>query len=387
MPNETSSAPTQDAPAEERDRSKNQENQPHKEDRNDGEKKGDQRPWYKKPLIAGLVILFVIVAVVAVTLFYLNSQKYESTEDAEIDVDSQQVSPRVAGRISKILVNDNEEVSAGQTVAELDPSDYQSLLLQAQAASSQAQAQVSQAEAQKVVFEAQVEQARANLGVAQANADNAQSQLTRYQSLRADNTGAVSQETLDNAIAAQKTSAAQAEAARRAVSAAEAQLKYADSMIEAGQAGVKAAEAKVEQAKLNLGYTKIVADLAGRVSRKQVALGNNVAPGTPIMAIVPREVYVTANFKETQLKRMRRGQHVKVHLDAYADMDLFGHVDSFQAGTGQAFSGLPAENATGNWVKVVQRVPVKIVFDQLPNDPERRVGPGMSVEVKVSIEP
>jgi membrane fusion protein (multidrug efflux system) len=261
------------------------------------------------------------------------------------------------------------------------------LLAQAQAASAQAQAQLAQARAQKTVFEAQVEQARANFGVAEASAENAQAQLTRYQALRADNLGAVSQEQLDNAVAAQKTSAAQAEAARKAVAAAEAQLKYANSMIEAGEAGVSAALAKVEQAKLNLGYTKIYADIPGRISRKQVALGNNVAPGTPIMAVVPREVYVTANFKETQLAKMRRGQHVKVHVDAYPDMDLMGHVDSFQAGTGQAFSGLPAENATGNWVKVVQRVPVKIVLDQVPNDPERRLGPGMSVEVKVSIEP
>ena len=387
MPNATSSSSTQNPPHEDQENSNDQKNQKPEAGRNPGEQKPKGKPWYKKPLVAGFVFLVLVVVVVAGTLLWLNSKKYESTEDAEIDVDSQQVSPRVAGRISKIFVNDNEEVAAGQTLAELDPADYQSQLLQAQASSAQGQAQVAQAEAQKVVFEAQVDQARANFGVAQASAENAQSQLTRYQALRADNVGAVSQEQLDNAIAAQKTSTAQAEAARKAVAAAEAQLKYADSMIEAGQAGVKAAEAKVEQAKLNLGYTKIVAGISGRISRKQVALGNNMAPGTPIMAVVPREVYITANFKETQLARMRRGQPVKVHVDAYPDMDLAGHVDSFQAGTGQAFSGLPAENATGNWVKVVQRVPVKIVLDQLPSDPERRLGPGMSVEVKVSIEP
>jgi membrane fusion protein (multidrug efflux system) len=391
MPNATSSPSQQNPPDEDRDNPNEQGNGQDRQDKGgrsrNGEKKPAGKPWYKKPLVVGIVFLVLIILVVAGTLLWLNSRKYESTEDALIDVESQQVSPRVAGRVSKIFVNDNEDVTAGQLLAELDPADYQSLLAQAQAASAQAQAQLAQARAQKTVFEAQVEQARANFGVAEASAENAQAQLTRYQALRADNLGAVSQEQLDNAVAAQKTSAAQAEAARKAVAAAEAQLKYANSMIEAGEAGVSAALAKVEQAKLNLGYTKIYADIPGRISRKQVALGNNVAPGTPIMAVVPREVYVTANFKETQLAKMRRGQHVKVHVDAYPDMDLMGHVDSFQAGTGQAFSGLPAENATGNWVKVVQRVPVKIVLDQVPNDPERRLGPGMSVEVKVSIEP
>jgi membrane fusion protein (multidrug efflux system) len=391
MPNATSSPSQQNPPDEDRDNPNEQDNGQDRQDKGgrsrNGEKKPASKPWYKKPLVVGIVFLVLIILVVAGTLLWLNSRKYESTEDALIDVESQQVSPRVAGRVSKIFVNDNEDVTAGQLLAELDPADYQSLLAQAQAASAQAQAQLAQARAQKTVFEAQVEQARANFGVAEASAENAQAQLTRYQALRADNLGAVSQEQLDNAVAAQKTSAAQAEAARKAVAAAEAQLKYANSMIEAGEAGVSAALAKVEQAKLNLGYTKIYADIPGRISRKQVALGNNVAPGTPIMAVVPREVYVTANFKETQLAKMRRGQHVKVHVDAYPDMDLMGHVDSFQAGTGQAFSGLPAENATGNWVKVVQRVPVKIVLDQVPNDPERRLGPGMSVEVKVSIEP
>ncbi|HEY9154382.1 MAG TPA: HlyD family secretion protein [Opitutaceae bacterium] len=388
MPNATSSSSQQNAPDQEQVHSHERAGQQNDSGKpRNAQNKPAGKPWYKKPLVVGIVFLVLIVVAVAGTLLWLNARKYESTEDAEIDVDSQQVSPRVAGRIAKIFVNDNEEVAAGQVLAELDPADYQSLLMQAQAAAAQAQGQLAQARAQKSVFESQVDQARANLGVAQANAENAQSQLTRLQGLRADNLGAVSQEQLDNAVAAQKTSAAQTEAARKAVAAAEAQLKYADSMIEAGEAGVSAALAKVEQAKLNLGYTKIYADIPGRISRKQVALGNNMQPGTPIMAVVPRDVYITANFKETQLARMRRGQHVKVHVDAYPELDLFGHVDSFQAGTGQAFSGLPAENATGNWVKVVQRVPVKIVLDQIPNDPERRLGPGMSVEVKVSIEP
>lgn len=344
-------------------------------------------PWYKRPLLVGLLMLVVIIIAVGGTLFWLHARRFESTDDAFVDIAPEQVSAQVAGRITRIFVDDNQEVTTGSPLLVLDPADYQTKLQQTLAAVAQAQAQQAQAEAQKTVFAAQAEQARAALGVAEANADNARAQRQRLESLRQENLGAVSQEQWDNAVAADKTTAAQREAAARAVAAAEAQSKYADSSIEAAQAGVKSAEAQVEQARLNLSYTRVAAQIDGRVAHKLIAVGNNIQPGQALMALVPRDVHITANFKETQLAHMRRGQSVAVHVDAYPDLQLTGHVDSVQPGTGQSFSALPAENATGNWVKVVQRVPVKIVLDSLPDDPEKRLGPGMSVEAKITVNP
>lgn len=356
-------------------------NDPHAQD-----EKPAKPPFYKRPLVAGAIIVAVIALVIGGVLLWIHSRKYESTDDAYLDATSQQVSPRIAGRVSRIFVEDNQEVAADTVVAELDPADLQSQVDQALAAVAQARAQVAQAGAQKSVFASQVDQAQANLGVAQANADNARSELQRFQSLREASAGAVSQEQLERAIAADKSASAQVAAAQQAVSAAQAQVRYADSMETAAAATANAAQSKLEQARLTLSYTHVRAAIAGRVARKEVALGNEVQPGTPLMAIVPRDVFVTANFKETQLAKMKVGQRVDLQVDAYPDQKLQGHVQSFQSGTGQAFSGLPAENATGNWVKVVQRLPVKIVIDQLPNDPARPLGPGMSVEVKVHLQ-
>ncbi|HEU5079028.1 MAG TPA: HlyD family secretion protein [Opitutaceae bacterium] len=343
-------------------------------------------PWYKHPAKVGIVILVVIALTIGVTIFWIHARQFEKTDDAFIDTPTQQVSPQVEGRIQRVLVQDNQEVAAGDVLVELDPANYQVLVDQAEAALAQAETQVLQAEAQRSVYSSQLAQSRAALDVAEANAANANSQRDRTISLRDRNIGAVSQEQVDSAIAAQKSATAQTEAAQRAVSAAEAQLSYSQSLISAAQAGVRGAQARLEQAKLNLSYTKVTADISGTVARKEIQVGNFVQPSTALMAIVPKSVYVTANFKENQLARMKPGQPVEIHVDAYPDLELRGRVDSFQSGTGQAFSGLPAENATGNWVKVVQRVPVKIVLDQVPQSPSQRLGPGLSVEVKVRVK-
>jgi membrane fusion protein (multidrug efflux system) len=342
-------------------------------------------PWYRRPLLMGGLFLAVIVVVVVGTLWWLHSRHYESTDDAFVDILPQQVSAQVAGRVTRVLVRDNQEVAVGDLLVELDSADWRTKLAQADAAVAQAKAQLAQAVAQRGLFAAQAEAARANLGVAETNADNAAQYLRRFEGLRRDDPGAVSQQQWDNAVAAQKTSAAQVEAAKKSVTAAEAQVTYADSLAEAARAAQRGADAQVEQANLNISYTQVRALVAGRASHIQVATGNFVQPGAALMAVVPRDVYVTANFKETQLAEMRNGQPVELTVDAYPDFKLTGHVDSVQAGTGQSFSALPAENATGNWVKVVQRVPVKIALDQIPDDPLRRLGPGMSAEVKVKI--
>jgi membrane fusion protein (multidrug efflux system) len=283
-------------------------------------------------------------------------------------------------------VSDNQDVNAGDVLVEIDPADYQARLDQAQASQAQAEAQVEQASAQATVVEAQFRQAQANVMVAQANATNAQRDLARYTALRQAIPGAVSQQQLDAASTQARTTADQVMVAQKSADAAKAQTGYVSRQILAAQAAVKSAQAQVSEADLNLSYTKVKAEVSGRISSKVVAPGNYIQPGTQIMAVVPADVYVTANFKETQLARMRPGQPADIRVDAWPDLKLHGHVDSIQPSAGQVFSVLPPQNATGNWVKIVQRVPVKIVFDSPPGDSNRRLGPGMSADVKVNLE-
>jgi membrane fusion protein (multidrug efflux system) len=348
-------------------------------------KKRKGPPWYRRPGIVGLLILVLIVVVVGGALAWRHSRSHATSDDAFIDGISEEVSPQVSGRVTEVLVDDNQDVKTGQVLVKLDPSDYQSRLDQAQSALAQAQAQMAEAQAQQAVYAAQTDEARANLGTAQANSTDAANQLDRYRRLKGANAGAVSAQQMDSAVTAATSTAAQLSASRQSVAAAEAQQGYARTLLVAAQAGIASANSQVAQAELTLSYTQIEARIDGRTASKTVAVGNVVNVGVPLMAIVPRDVYITANFKETQLAHMRRGQPVEIKIDAYPDLKLTGKVDSVQPATGQAFSTLPAENATGNWVKVVQRVPVKIVFDKLPDDPDRRLGPGMSVEVSVRI--
>ena len=308
-----------------------------------------------------------------------------TSDDAYVDGVPQLVSPQVTGRVLRVLVTDNQDVAAGQPLVELDPADYQARLDEARAAGAQSDAQLAQAEAQRLVYGAQVDEAKASLGTAEANATNAANQLARTRRLRGVNAGAVSDQQMDAAVAAAASTAAQLDAAGKAVAAAQAQADSSASLIQAAQAGIGSARSQVAQAELTLSYTHVVARIDGGVANKTVAEGNVVSAGAPLMAIVPRDVYVTANLKETQLTRIRRGQPVTIKVDAYPDLKLTGRIDSVEPASGQTFSTLPAQNATGNWVKVVQRVPVKIVLDKLPDDPDRRLAPGMSVEISARV--
>jgi membrane fusion protein (multidrug efflux system) len=233
-----------------------------------------------------------------------------------------------------------------------------------------------------VVVEATADQARAQVGVAEANATNALNQLRRSQSLVAKL--AVSQQVLDDATAAARRTAAALVAAEKGREAAEAQFGVTKSQIETAEAALRSAAAQTEQARLDLSYTELTASEAGTIARKNVSPGDYVQIGQNLMALVPREIWITANFKETQLDRMRVGQPVEIHVDAYPDKTFHGRLHSVQRGSGPAFSLLPPENATGNYVKVVQRVPVKIVFDD-PPDPGRPLGPGMSAVPRVKV--
>lgn len=343
-----------------------------------------RKPWYRRPLPAGIFIVVFIAVVVFVLLWWRNSRQYESTDDAYVDVVAQRVSPQVAGRVARVLVNDNEDVAAGQVLLEIDPADFQVRLRQAEAARAQAETQVAEAEAQRVIREADLDQAKAGAATAQTNAQNAAADLRRLQQARAGDPGVASIQDVEHAIAAQRSTESQFQAAQKAVAAAKAQLVFAAKQIDAAQAAVRSADAQVAQAQLTLSYAQVKASVAGRVADKTVSPGNYINPGDNLMAIVPRDVYVTADFKETQLDRIRAGQPVEVSVDAYPDRVLHAHVDSVQAASGSAFTPIPAQNAAGNWVKVVQRVPVKIDLDELPPKPAR-IGPGMSVEVKVAV--
>lgn len=265
-------------------------------------------------------------AVLILSGFVVATRGWVSTDDAFIEAHVVPVSARVPGHVVRVLVDDNQLVKKGDVLAEIDPRDYQTRL----------------------------DGARAAVDGAQASVRKTRLDVQRYETL-----------------------AARSEASRQTVDHAMADAEAARAALEAAQAGLK-------QAQLNLSYTRIEAPQAGRVTRKAVEEGAYVGVGQPLLAIVPNEVWVVANFKETQLRDMQPGQRAEITVDAYPGT-LKGHVESLQAGTGARFSILPPENATGNFVKVVQRMPVKIVLDDAA-DAKRLLAPGMSVEAEVKVK-
>jgi len=353
------------------------------------DKTADEPPPPKKKglrdhplLLIGGALAFVLIAVGAL-LWWLNARNFESTDDAFIDTHIVRLAPQIAGRVTEVLVNDNELVRAGQPVATIDSADVETRVDQARAQQAQAQAQVDTAQAQIAVNQASYHQARADLAASRALADNAATDLARYHSLQAINPQAVAQQQLDQAATTARQTAAQRDAAAQTVQSRAAQVTASRTQVTAARDQVAAAKAQLDEAGVNFGYTRLVAPVAGHVAQKTVAVGAYVQPGTQLLAIVPLEIWVTANFKETQLALMRRGQGVTVKVDACPGSKIRGHVDSIQRGAGQAFGLLPPENATGNYVKVVQRVPVKIVLDNPPS--ECPLGPGLSVSPVVRV--
>jgi membrane fusion protein (multidrug efflux system) len=328
--------------------------------------------------------LFALGLVLAVLgglgmLNWVSGWHTQSTDDAFIDGHVSQVSARIGGRVEAILVQDNQRVGAGQILVVIDPRDMQVRRDQAAAGLAQAQAQLAQARATLAIRRADLGQAEANVLVAEADVFQAQRDFARYRTI---NPKAVTKQIVDNADAAERSASARLQANRQAVAGMQAQIAAAQAAVDAAQAALATAQADLDNAKLQLSYTQIVAPAAGRVTRRTVELGNYVNPGQPLLAVVQPGFWVTANFKETQLGDMRPGQHVQIYVDAFPGAHLTGHVDSFQTGTGAVFSALPVENATGNYVKVVQRLPVKILFDGDAAD-RLALAPGMSVQPTV----
>jgi len=334
-----------------------------------------------KVLILGGGALLVLG--VGAVVFWLIARNYESTDDAFVDVQIVRVAPQIAGLVTKVEVNDNQTVRPGQPLVEIDSATAQTQVAEAQAREAQARSQVDNARVQISVAQAGYDQALADQAAAEAQADNAARDLARFRALQATNPQAVAQQQFDQAQAQARTAAAQREAAAKAAKAKADQIVAAQTQVASGLEQVNAAAQELNAAKINFGYARIVAPEAGTVAQKTVAVGDYVQPGAQLMAVVPLNVWITANFKETQLDRMRPGQGVTVKVDACGQTKVRGHVDSIQRGAGQAFGLLPPENATGNYVKVVQRVPVKIILDQVPRDCP--LGPGMSVEPTVKV--
>jgi membrane fusion protein (multidrug efflux system) len=320
----------------------------------------------KRPFI----ILALVLGAIALGGFgyYLLNRGYATTDDAEIDGDIYTVAPQISGRVTQVLVDDNAHVTAGQILVQIDPRDEQVALAKAQADAAQAAAQLGVARANQG-------QAEANVEVAQASLFQAQQDYARYRSV---NPHAITQQQLDAATATIRSAQAKVDSAQQQVTGMQASVV-------AAQASQAAAQVAVVNARLQLSYTQITAPAAGHISEKTVQPGNVVAAGTGLLALVGDDVWVTANYKETQLDGIKLGAPATVTVDSVPGITFKAHVDSIQYGTGAVFSLLPAQNATGNYVKVIQRVPVKIVFD------DDRIGkyvvaPGMSVLPSITIQ-
>jgi membrane fusion protein, multidrug efflux system len=326
-----------------------------------------------------LVIGGIIVAALLVG-WWLHARSYESTDDAFIDSRTVQISAQVAAAIVDVPVTDNQLVDAGAELVRLDDRDYVAQRDQAQAQVNQAQASVDNLAAQIAAQQAKIDQANKQVAQAQAALTFARQQAERYQQLASKGSGTVEQ--AQQYVSNQQQNEAGLAAAQANATATEKQIGVLQAQRDLAYGQLAQAHATLEQAQANLARTIVTAPVAGRVTRLTAAKGGYAAVGQALMMLVPREVWVTANFKETQLNLMRPGQPVEIAIDAYPDRTFAGHVDSVQSGSGTAFSLLPAENATGNYVKIVQRVPVKITFDKMP---DILLGPGMSVVPTVKV--
>jgi membrane fusion protein (multidrug efflux system) len=327
----------------------------------------------------GLVVAAVCIALGIV--YWLQARHFETTDDAFIDARSFSVAAKVGGYVTDVFVTDNQHVTAGQPLAQIDERDYRISLDQAQAQVAAAEANIANVDAQIFSQQAQIEEAKAQAEQAEAQLRFAQQEAARAQDLVNKGAGTVQRQQQTNSdLNAQQANTTRA---RTAVTAATRQINVLEAQKQSAKAQLAQAQAQLEQAQLNLGYTRIVAAQSGRVVKLGGAKGAFVNPGQSVMMFVPDDIWITANYKETQVTDMRPGQPVDIRIDAYPDHKITGHVASVQPGSGTVFSLLPAENATGNYVKVVQRIPVKIVVDRWPSDVS--IGPGMSVVPKVRV--
>ena len=330
-------------------------------------------------LPVGLVLL--VAAVLALAYWWVVGRFMQSTDDAYLQADSVTVAPKVSGYITDVYVGDNVTVKPGDPLVRLDSRQYQAALDQAQATVDAREADIQRAQAGIQQQRAAIAQAKAQLLVAQVASRHAEDEVRRYAPLAS--TGAESGDQLSVLTSNRDQARATLAADTAAVDQAQARITDLTAQIAQARAQLEAARASARQSQLDLQDTLVRSTLAGRVGDRTVRVGQYAQPGTRMMTIVPvQSVYLTANFKETQIGRMRAGQHASIHVDALPDTDLHGVVDSFSPGTGSEFALLPPENATGNFTKIVQRVPVRIRLDA-DEQTRKLLVPGLSVTVDV----
>ncbi|WP_429497639.1 HlyD family secretion protein [Robbsia andropogonis] len=332
-------------------------------------------------VLLGLLIVAVLVGVAWGAHWWLVGRFIESTDDAYLRADSVTISPKVSGYVLQVYVPDNATVKAGQALLKLDTRQYQASLDQAKATIDARQADIVRAQADITQQEASIEQARAQAEASRINYDHAAREYDRYAPLAA--TGAETSERVADLRNTRDQAQATYRANLAAVKAAEAQIASMRAQIAQAKAQMEASQASARDSALNLDDTIVRSPIDGRIGDRTVRVGQYLQPGTKTMTVVPvDQIYLVANYKETQLSDMRVGQPAKLHVDAMPGVDLRGVVDSFAPGTGSEFALLPPENATGNFTKIVQRVPVRIRLD---TDKQTRslLLPGMSVTVDV----
>ena len=329
-----------------------------------------------------LIIIVVLVAIVAGLIYWLAHRHEQSTDDAQIDAHVVPLAANVSGYIIALNVTDNQDVKQGDVIAEIDPRDYNFALDRAKADLASAQAKLAGSgknfATTKISASQNVSSAEAGVEAAQAEFERAGKELARLQKL---GDGARSRTQLDQAVATEKAARSQLADARAKLTSAQTApnaIAQAQATVQDLQASVTAAQAGVAKAQKNLDDTKILAPVDGRITNRHGELGAYVQPGEQLLFLVQNDYWVVANYKENQLRDMKPGQEVTIKIDAYSAKKYMGKIDSIQNGTGARFSLFPPENATGNFVKIVQRVPVKIVFTERP-DAALPIGPGMSV--------
>ncbi|MDI7688020.1 HlyD family secretion protein [Cronobacter malonaticus] len=377
--------------ADEEKRQDPQDDNSKNEDNGKGNGKGEgetrKRPGKKPLIILGIVVIIMVIGAI---IWWFMTRNLETTDDAFIEGDAVTVAPKVAGYVTELRVKDNQRVKKGDLLVVIDPRDATAQRDQAQAQLSLAESQLHQAQAQlalaKVQYPAQRDQAKAQVLRAQAELANARAE---YQRQRGVDPRATSKQNID-AASAQLRSAeaglANAQAQLEVAEQVQLQIRQQETNVEARQSQVEQARAQLQTAELNLSYTEVRAPFDGYVTKRNVQNGTLVQAGSALFSIVSPDIWVVANFKESQLERMRPGNKVEISVDAFPDLDLEGHVESIQQGSGSRFSAFPAENATGNFVKIVQRVPVKIVIDKGLENWNQPLPLGLSVEPEVTVE-
>jgi len=356
-------------------------------DQNNDQKNGRKRPGKKPLIILGVV---VVVMVIVALVWWFMTRNQETTDDAFTEGDAVTVAPKVAGYVTELRVKDNQRVKKGDLLVLIDPRDATAQRDQAQAQLGLATAQLHQAQAQlalsKVQYPSQRDEAQAQVLKAKADLANAEA---AYRRQRGVDPRATTQQNIDSANAQLRSAQAQlasANAQLEVASQINLQIRQQETNVEAREQQVEQARAQLETANLNLSYTEVRAPFDGFVTKRNVQNGTLVQAGTALFSLVSTDIWVVANFKESQLERMRPGNKVTIGVDAYPDLELEGHIDSIQQGSGSRFSAFPSENATGNFVKIVQRVPVKIVIDKGLDANQPPLPLGLSVEPKVTLE-